>query len=161
MIQIVVITTFIKMCFSHTYIGQADFVGITQANAKPIIFMNRQPTAAISINITDDNLVEGREHFLVHIISGGNVSNLTIFAPNTTVNIEDNDGEYHYCINNIIFLLSMLQAEMLAMVVSKNTGSLSLTVGDVHAVDELFVMVDNIKFQDKTIIHIMKLTLYS
>ena len=55
----------------------------------------------------------------------------------------------------------MLQAEILSMVVSKNTGSLSLTVGDVHAVDELFVMVDTIKFQDKTIIHIMKLTLYS
>ena len=105
MIQIVVITTFIKMCFSHTYIGQADFIGITQANAKPIIFMNRQPTATISINITDDNLVEGREHFMVHIISGGNVLDLTVFAPNATVNIEDNDGEYHYCINDIIFLL--------------------------------------------------------
>ena len=107
MIQVVVITTLIKMtlCFSHTYIGQADFIGITQANAKPIIFMNRQPTTTISINITDDNLVEGREHFLVHIISGGIVSNLILFAPNATVNIEDNDGEYHYCVNNIIFLL--------------------------------------------------------
>ena len=73
-------------------IAQSDFSGITQANAEPIIFTDG-PTVAISINITDDNLAEGGEHFSVHIISGGNISNSDFFAPTAIVNIVDNDGK--------------------------------------------------------------------
>ena len=68
----------------------ADFTGITQANAEPIVFANGQPTTTVSINITDDNLAEGRKWFSVHIISGG-VSDLHIFAPRATIEIADDD----------------------------------------------------------------------
>ena len=44
------------------------------------------------INITDDNVVEGREQFSAHILAGGEMSDLIIFDPIATVNIADNDG---------------------------------------------------------------------
>ena len=71
---------------------QADFSGTTRTNAVPIIFPNG-PTITISINITDDNLVEGGEYFSVHIILGENISDLVLFAPTATINIVDNDGK--------------------------------------------------------------------
>jgi hypothetical protein len=74
-------------------IAQADFSGISRANAEPILFTDGQPTLTISINITDDNLAEGGEHFSVHIISGGNVSNFVVLTPIATINIVDNDGK--------------------------------------------------------------------
>ena len=80
----------------YVLIAQTDFSGITRANAEPIIFTNGKPTVTVSINLIDDNLAEGTEHFSVHIISGGNISNLTLFAPNALINIADNDGKYCY-----------------------------------------------------------------
>ena len=75
-------------------ITQADFSGITQANAEPIIFAAEDPVVTVSINITDDHLAEGNEHFFVHIISGGGLLNLNLSAPNATITIADNDGKY-------------------------------------------------------------------
>ena len=77
----------IKTAYSHV-----DFNGITQATAQPIIFADGQPTTTVSINITGDHLAEDSEWFSVHIISGGGISDLNIFAPNATIEIADNDN---------------------------------------------------------------------
>ena len=58
----------------------------------PVLFDNGKTSAAIVINITDDHLVERREQFSAHIISGGGNQNLNIFSPNATVYITSNDG---------------------------------------------------------------------
>ena len=94
-------------------IAQADFTGITQANALPIIFTGGSTQTTIEISINNDNLVERTEWFLGQIISGGGISDLRIFAPTATVDITDNDGKYipygdSYGSNrNIIFSLSL------------------------------------------------------
>lgn len=74
------------------YIAQADFAGITQANAVPIIFTGGSTLTTVEINIVDDQLVEGTEQFLGRIISGGATSDLRIFAPTAAVDIIDDDG---------------------------------------------------------------------
>ena len=80
--------------FCWLYIkAQADFSGLTRANAEPIIFNNGQLTVSVSINITDDNLAEGEQHFSGRIISGGLISDLIISAPVATIRVADNDGK--------------------------------------------------------------------
>ena len=75
------------------FVAQGDFTGISKVNAEPIIFANGQISTTVEITITDDHLVEGSEHFSAHIISGGGISDLVIFASKVTVNITDNDGQ--------------------------------------------------------------------
>ena len=78
----------------HTYVAQADFTGITQANVVPIIFADGEARTTVEVPINNDNLVERTERFLGQIISGGGISALRILAPTATVDIVDNDGIY-------------------------------------------------------------------
>ena len=70
-----------------------DYTGYIRTNAIPIIFSPGRPETEIEVPITNDQLVEGTERFLGHIISGGGIADLDIFAPTATVDITDNDGK--------------------------------------------------------------------
>ena len=73
------------------FLDERDFSEVT---LEPIIFTDGQLITTVSINIIDDHQGEGMEWFSVHIELGEESSNLSIFAPNATVYITDNEGIY-------------------------------------------------------------------
>ena len=79
-------------------------MGISRANAVPVTFPSGQVSTTISINITDDRLVEGSEQFSVHLVSGGGIADLVIFSLIAEVNIADNDGK---CTSTALYCICM------------------------------------------------------
>ena len=90
--------------YFNEFLGQADFTGIAQANAIPIIFEAGQTSTTVTVPITNDNRVEGDEQFFGQIISGGGIPNIEIFAPTATVDIVDDDCKCNYMMCLILSL---------------------------------------------------------